>query len=248
VQPQDGCLRSYELSDWDEALLGDADAVILAGRGLESFESLLSGGSIAVMGAMDGLTLINNGALAPEGDESDHFDDENPWAYLSVPQAREMCSVIAAGMIALDPDYEALYEENFAHYDEALEALETRAEELILAAPEASVAVAHEGLFYLTDWLGLSVASVVRREPGQRPLDNVLRRAGVPRESGRVILIESQRPRPAGRADGCGFRWRDRHLSTHAPGTRATTSGPWTKTPMPLRTRWRGRFLCSHEA
>ncbi len=222
VQPQDGCLRSYELSDWDEALLGDADAVILAGRGLESFESLLSGGSIAVMGAMDGLTLINNGALAPEGDESDHFDDENPWAYLSVPQAREMCSVIAAGMIALDPDYQSLYEENFAHYDEALEALETRAEELILAAPEASVAVAHEGLFYLTDWLGLSVASVVRREPGSDLSDNELSAALASlRESGaRVILIESQAPQALRDAlTDAGFQLAlIDTLSTHAPG------------------------------
>jgi hypothetical protein len=34
--------------------------------------------------------------VAASGDEADHFDDENPWAYLSVSQAREMCSVITA--------------------------------------------------------------------------------------------------------------------------------------------------------
>ncbi len=44
VQPQDGCLRNYELSDWDAALLGSADAAILSGRGLESFESGIFGG------------------------------------------------------------------------------------------------------------------------------------------------------------------------------------------------------------
>ncbi|MBQ3423728.1 MAG: hypothetical protein IJH38_00820, partial [Clostridia bacterium] len=42
VQPQDGCLRSYQLSDWDLALLKrGADAVISGGRGLESFEDAL---------------------------------------------------------------------------------------------------------------------------------------------------------------------------------------------------------------
>ncbi len=56
-----------------------------------------------------------------------------------------MCSVIAAGMIALDPDYVALYEDNFAHFDEELEALQGRMEEALIAAPEHSVAVAHEG-------------------------------------------------------------------------------------------------------
>ena len=222
VQPQDGCLRNYELSDWDEALLSGADAVILAGRGFESFESQLSEGSIAVVGAMDGLTLINNGSVAPEGDESDHFDDENPWAYLSVAQAREMCTVITAGMIALDPDYEALYEENYAHFDAELEALETRVEELILAAPEESVAVAHEGLFYLTDELGLSVAAVIRREPGSELSDNELKEAFASlKESGaRVILIESQAPqslRDALTNAGYQLALIDT-LSTHAPG------------------------------
>ena len=44
VQPQDGCLRNYQLSDWDAALLSaDADAIIMGGRGLESFEGLLFG-------------------------------------------------------------------------------------------------------------------------------------------------------------------------------------------------------------
>ena len=44
VQPQDGCLRNYQLSDWDISLLASgADAVILGGRGLESFESTLTG-------------------------------------------------------------------------------------------------------------------------------------------------------------------------------------------------------------
>ena len=42
VQPQDGCLRAYQLSDWDDALLSSgANAVIMGGRGLESFESTL---------------------------------------------------------------------------------------------------------------------------------------------------------------------------------------------------------------
>ena len=41
VQPQDGCLRDYALSDWDLYLLAGADLVIAGGRGLESFESTL---------------------------------------------------------------------------------------------------------------------------------------------------------------------------------------------------------------
>ena len=42
TQPQDGCIRSYELSDWDYRTLMEQDAVIFGGRGLESFESTLT--------------------------------------------------------------------------------------------------------------------------------------------------------------------------------------------------------------
>jgi len=197
VQPQDGCPRSYQLSDWDQAMLGGADAVILFGRGFESFETQLSQGSVAAVGAMNALTLINNGTVAPEGDDADHFDQENPWAYLSVERAREICGIITAGMVALDPGYEALYEDNYAHFDEELEALQIRMEEMILAAPEAGVAVAHEGLFYLADDLGLSVGAVIRREPGSDLTSSELDEAIQSLKDGgaKVVLMERHAPK-----------------------------------------------------
>ena len=222
VQPQDGCLRNYELSDWDGALLQSADAVILSGRGLESFESQLSDGRLAVIGAAQGLTLLNNGAVAAEGDEADHFSAENPWAFLSVARAREMCSAIAGGMIALDPDYEALYEENSAHFDGELEALQGRMEEKLIASPERSVAVAHEGLFYLTDELGLDVAAVVRREPGSELIGNDLKQAlsDLEASGAKVVLLETQAPKAFRDAlAGAGYRLAlIDTLSTHMPG------------------------------
>ncbi len=222
VQPQDGCLRNYELSDWDGAIFSSADAVILSGRGLESFESQISEGKLAAISAAQGLTLLKNGAVAAEGDEPDHFEAENPWAYLSVAKAREMCSVIAVGMIALDPDYEAQYEDNFAHFDAELEALEGRMEEKLIAAPERSVAVAHEGLFYLTDELGLDVAAVVKREPGSELIGNDLQQAlAFLKASGaKVVLLETQAPKALRDAlTGAGYALAlIDTLSTHAPG------------------------------
>ena len=222
VQPQDGCLRNYELSDWDAAVLGSADAAILSGRGLESFESEISEGSLAVVSATQGLTLLNNGAVAAEGDEPDHFQSENPWAYLSVGQAREMSAAIAAGMIALDPDYEAKYEENFDHFDAELEALEGQMEEKLIAAPEFSVAVAHEGLFYLADDLGLHVAASVKREPGSDLIGNDLKQAlkDLKSSDAKVVLLETQSPKALRDAlTGAGYQLAlIDTLSTHAPG------------------------------
>lgn len=222
VQPQDGCLRNYELSDWDGAILSSADAVILSGRGLESFESQLSEGELAAVSAAQGLTLIKNGAVAAEGDEPDHFEGENPWAYLSVARARDMCSVIAAGMIELDPDYEAQYEENFAHFDAELEALQGRMEEKLITAPERSVAVAHEGLFYMTDELGLDVAAAIKREPGSELIGNDLKQAlaDLKASGAKVVLLEIQAPKALRDAlTGAGYRLAlIDTLSTHAPG------------------------------
>lgn len=222
VQPQDGCLRNYELSDWDGAILVSADAVILSGRGLESFESQISEGKLAALSAAQGLTLLNNGAVAAEGDEPDHFEGENPWAYLAVAQAREMCSVITAGMIALDPDYEAQYEENFAHFDADLEALQGRMEEKLINAPERSVAVAHEGLFYLTDELGLDVAATIKREPGSELIGNDLKQAlaDLKTSGAKVVLLETQAPKTLRDAlTGAGYQLAlIDTLSTHAPG------------------------------
>ncbi len=223
VQPQDGCPRNYELSDWDEAVLSGADAVILGGRGFESFESEISEGKIAIVGAMDGLTLLKNGSVAAQGDEPDHFEDENPWAFLSVAQAREMSSIITAGMIALDPDYESLYETNYSHFDEKLEALQGRMEDALIAAPERSVAVAHEGLSYMTDELGLNVSAVIKREPGSELSDNELKEAlqTLAASDARVVLMEIQAPkslRDALTKAGYQLALIDT-FSTHAPGS-----------------------------
>jgi len=125
-------------------------------------------------------------------------------------------------MISLDPDYQALYEENFAHFDAELEALQDRMEAKLIAAPELSVAVAHEGLFYLTDELGLDVAAVVRREPGSDLVGNDLKQAleALKTSGAKVVLLETQSPkalRDALKGAGCQLALIDT-LSTHAPG------------------------------
>ena len=89
TQPQDGCLRDYALSDWDLSVVAyDADAVVLAGRGLESFESslyALGKDGPAVITAMTGAVLYNQGKTG--GEETSHFETENPYYYLSIPGA-----------------------------------------------------------------------------------------------------------------------------------------------------------------
>lgn len=197
VQPQDGCLRGYELSEWDIAKISGADAVIIGGRSMESFEGLLTGLSQgpSVIVALDALSLLQQDQPVSDEDQS-HFLGQNPWAFLSPGKAAQITEAIANGMIALDPGFEQVYAQNCERRLEALEALEAKMQQILIGENPQPVALMHEGLPYLADSLGLYVTAVVEREPGTAlygaDMDEALRKL----ESGgvRVVLLEKQAP------------------------------------------------------
>lgn len=170
IQPQDGCLRSYSLSDWDAYLLSaSADAVILCGGGLEAFSGALQEmGEMgpAVVQACDALVL-KNGGESESLESEDHFSGPNPWVFLSVDGAEQMIEAICANMIALDAPYEEKYLENLNCAEEKLESLKEEIQTILEGCNRtAKVALAHEGLVYFTDEWSLNVACVLKRESG----------------------------------------------------------------------------------
>ncbi|MBO4299794.1 MAG: zinc ABC transporter substrate-binding protein, partial [Clostridia bacterium] len=195
VQPQTGCPRTYQLSDWDAALIAGQDALIIGGRGLESFESALNAASSGpvVLTAMSGLAL-HNGGVANE--ESTHLEGDNPWLFLSVPGAMEMSISIAAGMGQLDEPYAGVYAANLREFLMRLENLADDMENALSRAPSRSVAVLHEGLGYLARQLKLDIVCEYPREPGTEQygadLDDLLE--ALETSGAEVILIERQAP------------------------------------------------------
>ncbi len=200
VQPQDGCLRSYALSDWDlyQAAYG-ADAVILGGRGLEQFASTLQSlgeDGPAVVTLFQNLTLDNDGAQATDDDAS-HLSDENPHLYLSARALPQVLENLCAHMTALDPAFASIYEANLADAQAQAEALIGECDDA-MAHMDSSVPVAllNEALIYPADDLELNVACRIDRESGtelagaewEAALDE-MRKAGV-----QVVLIEKQAP------------------------------------------------------
>ena len=196
VQPQAGCPRSYQLSDWDAALIAGQDALIVGGRGLESFETALKGAASGpvVLTALGGLTLYNSGEAASE--ESSHLAGDNPWLFLSVPGAMEMCISIAAGMAQLDEPYADIYMDNLSEYLARLEDLADDMENAMARARPRPVAVLHEGLGYLARQLKLEIACEYPREPGSEQygndLDDLLEALAA--SGAEVALIERQAP------------------------------------------------------
>ncbi|MGI6173740.1 MAG: metal ABC transporter substrate-binding protein [Christensenellales bacterium] len=205
IQPQDGCLRNYALSEWDLSVLTLADAVILGGRGLESFASDISSmqDAPATVSLMNNMTLYGQDEKLVSGDEEiSHLRGANPHYYLSVQGAIEMTNAIAFAMQQMDARYAPLYEKNRAAQEKALSALQDEMEEILLNANAAPVALWHEGLIYIAEEFGLDAAVRIDRESASG-LDggdyenavSEMRRAGC-----RVVLIENQAPDPLIRA------------------------------------------------
>lgn len=201
TQPQMGCPRAYQLSDWDAALLQEADAIMIGGRGLEAFESALDGGELPVISVMDGLALIGEDEAIADAEDAGHFVGANPWLWLSPDGARAMAESMAAAMAQLDPRYADQYERNYRAFAARIDALP--GERLT-----GRVGVLHEGLAYLADALGLTVAHTVEREPATYLEDNELAAAVDSLREGQVevLLVEAQAPDRLTRdLEGAGF-------------------------------------------
>ena len=166
VQPQDGCLRDYALSDWDLSVLSyDADAVVIAGRGLESFESSLYAmgeNGPAVITAMNGAILYNQGKSGDE--ESSHFETENPYYYLSIPGAIAMTEQICQGLAELYPHQAAILTENGERARRKLEGLQEECQGIAGECAGKRVALLNEAAIYPALDYGLQVVYQFERE------------------------------------------------------------------------------------
>ncbi len=196
TQPQDGCLRSYQLSDWDYSVLRGQDALILGGQGLESFENLVSSmteGPIVIT-CLAGLPLLS-GEEGAYGEES-HLAGNNPFIYLSIPGAMRVASTIAYSLAEIDPDYAVLYQRNLTRYLERLEKLADEANDIMAAAPAKPVALMTEGAAYFADQFALPVAVRIDHEPGVDPSDNELTDIleQLEQSGARTVILEEQAP------------------------------------------------------
>jgi len=198
VQPQDGCLRNYQLSDWDLALLmRSADAVIAGGRGLESFESTLfalSDYGPAVTAVLYNMDLKRSDAQGiPEG-EASHWQDENPHVYMSVDGAIAIAERISAAMQEMDPKYSKTYRDNFISAEARLNQLKEEMHGVAGGLFGVKTAVLNEALLYFAGDFGLDMVLCCHRESGDG-IDKADALIESIRESGaELILIEKQAP------------------------------------------------------
>ena len=199
VQPQDGCLRSYALSDWDIYLLASADGVIMGGRGLESFESTLfslSEAGLAASAVLYNLELYNQDDSGGSDEDASHLDGANPHLYMSVDGAKEIVQSIAATLSSLDPRYSEEYLANLEAVEGELDALKAQMNEIAGDARGNRVILMNEALIYVAQDYDLDVAAWYDRESGEGLYDDDLEACleELSAAEADVVLIEQQAP------------------------------------------------------
>lgn len=200
VQPQDGCLRAYDLSDWDFALLErSADAIIMGGEGLERFESLLyimGEEGPAVCTVLDGVELTTQRGVNTLDDSESHWLDPNPHIYMKIDGALEILSRIAVNLSVMDPRYEKQYGENLTLAQENLEQLRASIHEISGDCAGTKVIVMSEALVYVAQEFDLDMAVCIDRESGEALSGNALEECldWMEESEARLVLIEKQAP------------------------------------------------------
>lgn len=202
VQPQDGCLRDYQLSDWDLALLSQsADMVIVGGHGLESFENILY--SLGEEGPAVAAVLYNK-ELAPamlEGgdvEEANHWQDANPHLYMSADGAILIAESIVGQLMVADPANSEIYMENLEKAENRLRSVLAEEQEAHIQCAGKKVILMNETAVYIAQALGLESEMVISRDSGEAYYDHELEKLIVQCKEceSRVILIEKQAPEP----------------------------------------------------
>lgn len=200
VQPQDGCLRGYRLSDWDAALLeAGASAVLMGGRGLESFEDTLfqwSESGSAVSAVLYNLELYEQRPAGVDPEAESHLQGPNPHLYMSLEGAKEIVRSVSATMMSLDPGYAERYAENAEAAADRLDAALAEARRALSAYAGRPVVLMNEALVYVARDYDLEAALWIDRESGASLVDNELSACLEKLRStdARVVLIERQAP------------------------------------------------------
>ena len=197
VQPQDGCLRSYEMSDWDIYMLAySADAVLASGNGLESFSDKLESmgeNALPLAEVMYGLDLYH---MDENSDAESHFSGDNPHVYMSVEGTGAILESIAGSLMVLNEANSALYQSNLEKWHARLQTVQDEIIKKTEFCANIPTAVLNEALFYVAADCGLEISGCFERESGEMLYGNYLEQClqALEEMGAKLVLIEKQAP------------------------------------------------------
>ena len=193
MQPQLSGYASYELSDWDQALLSGADVAVFMGNGFEE-ASAYTNESTAIISLLSLATL----EASPEDCLILDFSlgetpTYSPWLYITPSGAMQLCEIMCGNMAYLDQMYSSNYYDNL---DKAYELLSPFDEELrsLDVIQGVKVAVAHDAFLYTAKELDAKVALSIRRDTVQSLSEDEVRQCinALNENDIQVLFIERQ--------------------------------------------------------
>ena len=165
--PSVGCLHDYQLQTSDMKVLSGADVFLVNGAGMEAFlpEIARALPDLPVIEASEGIGLLESGDAVEilEAEE----EEVNSHLWLDPGRAVRMAENIAAGLVRLMPEDEAVISANLQDYRSRLEILDQRLREGLEDLPRRDIVTFHEAFPYFAAAYGLHVVAVVNREPGE---------------------------------------------------------------------------------
>ena len=173
-EPQIGCLHDFQMTPADMKLLSTADVFVINGGGIEGFMSDVAGSypELEIVEACQDLSLLGeseNDAQHEEVhvEEESHAHDEvhahdhggeNAHAWMSVKLYRSQVATIASRLAEIDPDNSEAYLQNAREYDQKLEKLQEKQEEIMELAAGKNIIIFHEAYEYVASDYGMNVS------------------------------------------------------------------------------------------
>lgn len=150
-EPQTGCLHDFQLTPEDMKLLSTADVFIVNGGGIETFMKDVASAypELVIVEACEFVELLSDG------------DETNAHAWLGVSEYRDMVQGIAEGLASADSMHEPLYRKNAAKYDDKLEKLQEKQQDVIRKLSGKNVVLFHEAFDYIAHDYGMNVSCVL---------------------------------------------------------------------------------------
>lgn len=188
IQPNQSA-HSFDPSVTDLAALGQADALVVNGVGLESWlddATEASGFDGVTIESSEGITLLEGAddAHADEADADEHADEQagDPHIWTDPRIAIAMVDTIAAGLGDADPAHREDFDANADAYGDKLAQLDdwTRANADTVPVGERLLVSNHDALGYFTDAYGITyVGSVIpsfddNAEPSAAEIDKLV--------------------------------------------------------------------------
>ena len=164
------CLHDYTLSVSDMKKLETADVIAMNGAGLEEFmEDALKTSKAAVIDCSEGVELLENRSHFHEGAAEEHDHGHyDPHYWLAPYNAQIMVKNLQEKMAEIDPENEALYQQNRLLTMAQLESCDSTAKDCFAGAPVeiSGLITFHDGFQYFCHAYDLTLLEAIEEEAG----------------------------------------------------------------------------------